>query len=159
MKIIFVDIDGVLNSRSSFIALGPSRDSDDFNLTRLNPVSTGLLQWIIVNDMSVHLYFISTWTWNHPVIYFIRLLQHYGINNPRVLDFAETPRNYGSRTDRIQNAIDKYAPESYVILDDIDLTKDFGNNMIHINPDIGFSYPDLIKVCNQFDIPVPLVLF
>lgn len=155
MKIIFVDIDGVLNSCGSIVSLGVSQPDDNLELSRLCPVSVGLLRWIHEKDPSVHLYIHSTWAKMQPREYFVRLFEYYGFKDPRVLDIIP---NYEPRSQRIKQALSVHNPENYVVIDDIDLSKDFGHNMVHVDGFTGLSYVHFSTICNQFGIHVPVVL-
>src|SRR5574343_537794 len=157
MKIIFLDIDGVLNSCGSVIALGMSRVGE-MKDTRLSPVSVGLIRWLLEQDESIHLYIHSTWSKYKTEEYFVQLFEYHGVRNPRVLKIFQGDILHRPRTERINHAVQQYNPDHYVVVDDIDLSQHFGDKMIHVNGHIGFGYNNLAMICDRFGIQIPIVL-
>ncbi len=107
--IIFLDVDGVLNSTAS-IAMG----------VHLQPEKVMLVD-LLAELMDAHIVISSTW--RHMWVYrdLVELFRITGIRDAQRI-VATTPRNIGAtcRGEEIQTILDDetYAPDQYVILDD-----------------------------------------
>jgi hypothetical protein len=137
MKVIFLDIDGVLNSTSSYIAYGgypwPDTDRDKFQW-----VSVKLLQKLIEKtDAKVVLS--STWRDHVDLKEFSDFLGVDIIGRTRG-SIGDQPRGV-----EIAEWIELNAPSDfkYVILDDnSDMLEDQMDNFVFTDEDIGFMYRD-----------------
>ena len=166
MRLLFLDIDGVLNSASSILALGPSYPTDDVGQTNLCPVATGLLARAVRECEVTHVYVHSTWAGGScDEGYFQRLLALHGMA-PQVLPIVHNAPPWGPGRSR-QSRIDAGLVSSgvlvsessdYVVLDDVDMTDHFGARMVVCDADHGFSYPQYVRVCERFDVQPMLVL-
>lgn len=153
MNILFLDIDGVLNSANTTIGLGKSYPGES---TNFDPCAIGMLK-DLDNKIGFHVYFQSTWR---------RYLTNEELHNIfkteygwdiRILDrfqerFSET------RVTLINRVITELKPDSYVIIDDKNM-QSFGDRMIRTDPMIGFCYYDYAKICSLYDIKTPVFLF
>lgn len=166
MKLILLDIDGVLNSSRSFAALGASwppehpdgsPGTEDWpRLPNLDPVAVGLVARLC-RETGASVYVHSSWATRRRSADYFRVLfkDFYGWDAPVV----EHTGNYGlDRANSIQDAIDCYEPEAYVILDDADLKGAFFTR--HVCPvyDEGLSFDDFRRACGILGVPVPAVL-
>jgi hypothetical protein len=140
MKVIFLDIDGVLNSTRSCIALNgygsPRRP------WKLDPVAVNLLRYY-VEKTGAYIVVSSTWRLGgaaRAAGWFV----NYGWFDAPVLD--TTAKDFGRRRgEQIQEWLDAHDVEKYVILDDEDdmLT---GQHLVRTDFDLGLTYADMKKV-------------
>lgn len=154
MNIIFLDIDGVLNSVDSAIAYhnwlprGSRQQMED----RLDPVSIGLLKQLC-DQTEAKIVISSTWRRGRTTKDFIKIFAAYGwhdapvINRTPVLD---TERGY-----EIQEWLDSH-PEvtNYVILDDdSDMLDSQLQNFVHVSNVNGFRSRHYCKCLRLFGKP------
>lgn len=136
IKIIFLDIDGVLNSSQYKRKIGSKFDDpryqiDPFAVKRLNGIIAATNAKIVISS-----------TWRLSFIYAANALQKmqdcfmdYEINDivdftPQILASDETPL-ISFRGDEIKEWLETNKDISnFVVLDDIDMSNDFGNKMI-----------------------------
>ena len=145
MKIIFLDIDGVLNSRETIMSNHEKRQRGEFTtpkidgcgsdvcaphktlVDRLNKITGQTGAYIVVS---------STWRINKTVVELRELLRAFGVTGT-VLD--KTPRLFKRRGFEIQEWLDKGSPygeiEKFVIIDD--------------DSDMEHLMPHLIKTTNE----------
>lgn len=160
MNIIFLDIDGVLNSVDSMIGYGMSYPKEEPTDTGLDPVRVGLLKYIYNQIDDVAIYVHSSWAKKDHVDneYVIKMLAHGGFENANVLPI-DKERAMLRRADRIHHTLDALKPDNYVIYDDVDMTNEFGEKSIWINPTMGISEYNLHETKKIFpDLRVPIVL-
>lgn len=166
MNILFLDIDGVLNSARSFLALGasyppehpddttPCEPGDAVRPThpRLDPVAVGLLRFV-VQATGASIYVHSSWANRRSADYFRRLFAHH-------YDWPDAPilERVGYqfvRADRIRLALEHYAPSEYAILDDYDLSAAFGERAVQTVYDDGLSMANVFAVLPLLGTPAP----
>ena len=151
MKILFLDIDGVLNSTSSCIAYkgfgSPWRISSK-NELKFSDVSMNILKRII-DEFDFHIVLSSTWRTSLTHEQFIHMMKLYDIDvSEHFLGF--TPELDTIRGLEIQHFIDsnKLEMEDYIILDDdSDMTKiQKENHFIKVNGTYGLSSLEYQKI-------------
>lgn len=155
LRICFLDIDGVLNSTSSFVALGRSTYYEDENGntvgTNFNPVSLKLLEKLC-KKFDLKIYVHSTWSKWCDYKWFQK---HIDID----VEFLETFGYEEKREQRIETGIRNYKPDDFIILDDYDLTRFFREQAIVVDNLNGLDYNSYQKVCEYFGEKTKLVLF
>ncbi len=156
MKIVFVDVDGVLNSVASVITIGHSFPSREDKQRTFSPVSVGLLKRM-VNECGLEIYCHSSWM--SPRIndhkWFQDVLRRYDWPEAKVLESVSFG---GDRGLRIEAALLKYRPEAFVILDDADMNDLFPDEMLWVDNRNGLSFEHYEKVLEKFGKQTPLVL-
>lgn len=160
--LIFLDVDGVLNSTRTACAFDgygfpPANDATDLMRSdlRLDPVAVGLVRRL-VESVGASIVISSTWRLGSTPEVFRRIFKAYGWANAPVIDmtpnlaFVAPSERKGDPFDRKQrgeevrawleeNRPDRLPP--YVILDDF---TDFYDDqpLVLTNPDIGLSFKD-----------------
>jgi len=153
VNILFLDIDGVLNSLASCIAIGQSYPAKDPTQVVLDPVAMGLLRNLCKEcDLSIYVH--STWSIGRYAQYFRELFKHYGFE-PTVLERVHT---HEGRALKIKQALQKYRPEKCIIFDDADMSKDFGEDFFFVDNRNGLSWEHYEKVLMRFGKSVPIIL-
>lgn len=156
-RILFLDIDGVLNSTASIIATGSSWPKEDPAECNLDRVCCGLIQRA-ADECGLTICVHSSWASGSNGDYLRAVLREHGIT-ASVVDLP--PESFGgrdSRRGRILTALRILAPESYVVVDDIDMTPDFGDRMICTNADEGLRYADYVRILSVFEVQPRFVL-
>jgi len=136
-NIIFLDIDGVLNSGQDVIRRSreASKNGDgSFDYKFLCPTACSNLQWILEQDSSARIVVSSTWRIMHNLEELIKILKQSGVDyaEKRVIDI--TPKDTddkigGVRGDKIQAWLDstRYVIKRFAIIDD-------DSDMAHLKP-------------------------
>lgn len=152
MNIIFLDIDGVLNSIDSMIAFH-WRKLEPYE-TRLDEVSIGLLR-NLVEAADAKIVISSTWRIGRVVEDFIKIFEHYGWTNAPVIGMTGRGGRETVRGDEIQEWIDKNNVGYYyaIIDDDSDMLESQLGNFVHVDGVSGFRLKDLCHALNIFGIP------
>jgi len=115
--VIFLDIDGVLNS-ADWLRRGWMADMDDIGATRhFNPEAGARLNRVI-KATSCELVISSTWRITHSCKWIQRTLRRRGVPRARVI--GKTPGGGGFRGPQIQDWLDSHEPRRFAILDDSD---------------------------------------
>ena len=145
IKIIFLDIDGVLNSKQYKRKIGskfddPKYQIDPLAVKRLNDIIAATNTKIVISS-----------TWRLSFIYAANALQKmqdcfadYGINDivdctPQILASDGTPL-ISFRGDEIKEWLKNNKDvSSFVVLDDIDMSDEFGNKMILTSEEDGLQ--------------------
>jgi hypothetical protein len=154
VNILFLDIDGVLNSLSSCVAIGLSHPSKDPKQANLDPVAVGLLKEICKEcDLSIYVH--STWCMGRDTAWFKDLFSFYGFT-PTILDRVHLR---DERHLRIKQAMQHYRPEKFIVLDDADLSKHFGKEYIFIDNRNGLGWEHYETILARFGKQVPVILF
>jgi len=142
MKVIFLDIDGVLNSVEQSIA-GHSNQSN-VRLYRVDPVKVGLLRWL-VDQTDAKVVISSTWRYGHTLQWFEGYFEALGWLAPII---GMTPRLDTIRGAEVQAWLDTDDKmvgdvEKYVILDD---DSDFleGQPLVQCSSVCGLSLQNVI---------------
>jgi hypothetical protein len=146
MKIIFLDIDGVLNSIDSMIALHGCNES------KLDPISVGLLKRLCA-DTDAKIVISSTWRRGRATKDFIDIFAKY--NWPDAPVISRTPVLDTERGFEIQEWLDSH-PEvtDFVILDDdSDMLDSQLQNFVHVSNINGFRSQHLCKALRVLGCP------
>jgi hypothetical protein len=166
MKVVFLDIDGVLNStRSTFVKIGPSVEhlpfaakaafAARFALMCADPVCVALVNRLLIDTgatlvlcSSHRKFFMDEHTSYGSQEHLRRLRTYLEIMGVRVTaTFDITPELHTARGHEVQAWIDTNGdPERYVILDD---GRDFMGYQPHIwcDPVHGFDFADYGDAC------------
>lgn len=173
MKFIFLDIDGVLNSRFNDMLIGPmgslsDKELGDYHLERLKKICD-------VTDAQIVLS--SDWRLTHGFFNTDGLFYNLGIKDTaktlldeklekfglKIVGFTPYINDGEDREKEIKVWLDRYSKslqiDSFVILDDKKLSG-FGNNFIHINKTRGLCDEDVslaIKILGKKDKEVPIM--
>ena len=148
MKIIFLDIDGVLNSVDSMVAFHTLGIHDE-ELT-LDTVSIGLLKHLCeIADAKIVIS--STWRIGRISPEFVAIFNYYGWADAPIIGMTGRG-GYGScRGDEIQEWIDHEDVENYVILDDdSDMLDSQLGNFVHVSGVNGFRLKHLCHALHIF---------
>lgn len=132
MKLLFLDIDGVLNNYRSRIVLGSAR-----TIENLDPLALKLIQKV-VKETGCVICLSSNWRLNHS---FLKLGQQ--LDLPILF---ETP-NLGEdkRAREIQEVVDGLQPDKYAVLDDEESHNEFaGMPFVNVADEDGVGYKDYL---------------
>ena len=134
LKIIFLDINGVLNSTGSAEAFGTRSE--------LDPVSMGLLRRLVVKT-DARIVITSSWRLDHSFSELRQIFRAAGGRRleKRILDVTGAPSKPRSSQIYDWMSINKLNG-AYVVLDDEAL--DIGP-LVKCDPDYGFQYPEYRK--------------
>lgn len=140
MKFIFLDVDGVLNCRTTTDIF---KDSDGRRWDGIDIDKMELLKEIL-DETGANIIVSSTWRL-HPE--FLEYLEKkLGIYNRRIKGYTPTAYrrlgSYSERWDEIKKWFEENEkPENYIILDDIDykMKEYFGDHYFQTNVDIGLT--------------------
>lgn len=174
MNIVFLDIDGVINSDRSFVAMA-GKDlgrPDDGYITRMTVTTVDPIAVAIVNKIleraDAKIVLSSSHRNNFDKDDEVALLQiqHYlirlGLNGGRCI--GRTPTYYIPRGGEIaiwlENNSLKYGVSNYVILDDhADMLPEQKDNFVQTDPSIGMSAKDYRDACRIFNVEDDRVAF
>ncbi len=168
MKVIFLDIDGVLNSRNStFIEdqknLPGFSDYTDtkegkalllFHRDRLDKNSIMCLNYILEKVPDLQIIVHSTWTIYYSIEEVQAALEHMGLTKGRII--GTTPKKFSSekiheigwaRQDFEEDY--KEPLEKYLIIENSDIG--IKKNIHLVDDDIGLCFKDLEKIISHFD--------
>ena len=160
MKIIFLDIDGVLNTPLSCIASGNV-------MAYLCPTLTNSITKLC-EETGSKVVISSTWRIYHTYLTMHDVLIPYGLSKYMVCPDSSdrmTLREYGensmwrtekglgkTRGQEIQSWIDEHEPENYVILDDdSDMLYSQHDHFVKIDGYVGITFKDWEKARNILD--------
>lgn len=151
-RLIFLDVDGVLNGEYASVAFGENRYG------YFNPLSV-LLLYRLVTAANASIVMSSTWRTydDHPQAFFEYLKQAGWPAEAPIPLIGSTPvREDGSRSDEIlqwlaQNRPDAVPERDYVILDD---DTQFAPELphIHVDSDIGFSHREFWTIVHLWKL-------
>ncbi len=148
MKVIFLDMDGVLNSMRS--DLGLDKYVNGVKQYGLDPASVGILKRLCMISNAV-IVISSTWRRGKLPGWFIEMFKFYGWDNAPVIDV--TPRvSDGYRGEEVKMWLDDHHDvSSYVILDDgTDFYED--QSFVKCSPLNGFGVDEYLQ-CLQILAP------
>ena len=178
LKVIFLDIDGVLNTARAHIAFGSSQ-WDPVGVAILNRVCKETGAKLVIS--SVWRGSMENWMHAHQILDAVGLGRH-GICHSQ-LGFPEYDRNSQShrtapghdnpRGRKIQDWLDEYSPDNYVILDDdCDMLSSQAKHFVKCNGHEGIGYAQYDRMVsilgakkdedtiqhdpNQMVLPLPL---
>ena len=153
MKVIFLDIDGVLNSIDSMVAYHylkiPQRSRE------LDLISIGLLK-ALCDKTEAKICISSTWRIGRTVQDFIDIFQSYGWEDSPIIGMTPIMRSHGIyRGHEIQHWLDEHPEvENYVILDDdSDMLEPQFGNFVSISSVNGFRSKHYCKCLRLFGYP------
>lgn len=139
--IVFLDVDGVLNSVDSAIAFHHLKNEIEYHSreSQLDTVSIGLLK-AVCEKTQAKIVVSSTWRIGRTVQDFTDLFATYGWDDAPVIGKTEILRHAGRiRGDEIQMWLDEHAPTNYVIIDDdSDMRPSQKANFVHVSNVNGF---------------------
>jgi hypothetical protein len=155
MKLIFLDFDGVLNSRQSEIYYTQFHPDKKTMEDRLCPIATSNLLYILKDHPDTKIVVSSTWRRNRTEAVLGEILSRYGIN-PEVV-ISKTPY-YGPgevRGLRIQEWFDTHPevkPTHFVIIDDdADMAHFLGTpHFIKTSTKMGLMYQEVQSILAYF---------
>lgn len=141
MKVIFLDVDGVLNSKETF-----ANNKNNFE----NQINNKLLNNLkyIIDETKAEVILSSTWRYyfhNHPVDCFNRKLLENKLASIGVKIFDITPiycKNCASRADEIKYWLNNTEEEieNFIVIDDNDdELSQFGEKFIHTSFEFGLT--------------------
>jgi hypothetical protein len=148
MKVIFLDIDGVLNSRDYFMTCAPfsttllAEKIDPVAVERLNRITRATEAVIVIS---------STWRlgFQHNLIGLKELLRRHQIEADVI---GMTPNSSGNRGAQIQSWLDDHRGEieQFIIIDDDDDMNDLSDNLIKTTHEHGLQeehiFPCIMKL-------------
>lgn len=145
LKVLFLDIDGVLNSLN-YYQNRPDNDNRPYPLSEFDPKAVKLL-----NDILEHidqLVLSSDWRFKDGIK---NILKAVGINPNKVNSMTFTPYLGGlldirgnEITETLNDLYKNYKNIQYTILDDLNI-KGHDNHLIKTSPNIGLTLEDSIK--------------
>lgn len=164
-KIIFLDIDGVLNSAQSLIhfkAFGyPTKikqaylKTGEIDCPYFDPISVSLLK-AIVKTLGAKIVISSTWRLNCSMQDFNLIFNYYGFNTEDVI-IGKTHNRGDSRSTQIKDWVSDNNILDFIIIDDIhesNWDEDLREKLINVNGDVGFNMinvKQILKICNKTD--------
>lgn len=134
MKLLFLDIDGCLNSYKTKILYGNEKSVDT-----LDPIGVDLIRKI-VSDTGCVICLSSDWRLYHD---FMKL----GKSLDLPIIFQTNHDEDMKRVEQIQEVLDAVSPDEYVIIDDEEDEGEFdGMNWVNVAEEDGFGYKDYLLV-------------
>lgn len=138
MKLLFLDIDGVLNSYRTDLAYGRAR-----TLMNIDPVSLKLMQKV-VKETDCTICLISEWRkhWD-----FMDLGKKLDLP---ILFETDDHKDEKTRGEQVQSIIDGLNPDKYVVVDDNQNDFEFDDMpFVNVEEESGFSYKDYL-LCLEY---------
>lgn len=139
MNIIFLDIDGVLNSSRTDIVLGEEK-----KVSNLDPIGLGLVR-DLCHECDAVICLISDWRLYWDIHKLAEELE---------LPIIFETDNYGEegfRGDEIEDVLSSGVGDKYVIIDDIDqILESQRKNFVKVDDSEGFIYRDYLKAIDIF---------
>ena len=168
MNILFLDVDGCLNSKQHFLATKEIKvppadtlnDADLFAMKRdTNKNNMWCLGYILDKVPDLKIVISSSWRLHYSLESFKELFKIYGLDGDRIID--KTPKRFSSERvheihDWLQDFVeDKENPvPSWIALDDhkiFELHSVEEANEVLIDNWVGLTLPDAFKVIKHFD--------
>lgn len=138
MKLLFLDIDGCLNSYRTRILYGHEK-----SVKTLDPIALDLIKKI-VDETKCVICLSSDWRKFHN---FMELGKQLGL--PIIFETGHDEDDNKTRAELIQEVIDSVEPSKYVIIDDEEDEDEFdGMNWVNVAEEDGFGYKDYLLVMN-----------
>ncbi len=135
MKIIFLDIDGVMNSKRYFRSIDMKKNNWD----RFDPISVNLIKQL-VEEFEAKIVISSSWRFGAKDLLFNELTKS-GLLKYLHKDW-KTPYMYGyKRGDEIMNWLENHKGiKKYIIIDDeANILEDQTSIFVNTNMDLGFN--------------------
>jgi len=138
MKIIFLDIDGVLNTYVDGLGIPKSMSAET-----LDKRAIGLLKYV-TNVTNSHIVISSTWRTFGTAEWFCGLFEAYGWFQPPIIDITRGSITGEIRGDEINSFLNDHVIDKYIVIDD---DSDFYSyqNLVRTNGALGFTLNDAIK--------------
>lgn len=134
MKLLFLDIDGVLNTVRSNEVLGRAR-----TVGNLDPIALGLVQEAVKKTGAV-VCLCSDWKFAHNYMELGKQL-----NLPILFETPDFSKENKYRGDEIQAVVDELRPEKFAILDDEEHGHEYdGMQYINVAEEYGVSFTDYL---------------
>lgn len=136
-RIVFLDIDGVLNHEGTSHRVNEVCDDADHGMLGVSPECIAALSHLVLIT-GAEIVVSSTWRKLHSLGRIERMLRRHGYVGPRI--FEQTPRLGGlARGFEIQAWLDtqEVKPEAFVILDDDDDMAHLLHRLVRCNPYAG----------------------
>lgn len=132
MKLLFLDIDGCLNSYRSDIIYGHEK-----KIENLDPIALELIKKI-VDETKCVICLSSDWRFHYD---FMKLGKKLGLP----ILFETNHDEDMERADQVKEVLDAVKPDEYVIIDDEEYRHEFdGMNWVNVAEEDGFSYKDYL---------------
>lgn len=152
MRVIFLDVDGVLNSVSSFIYNNRLRLlglSQDFSHETLCPIACSNLQYILEECLDVNLVISSTWRKYNTIEELKEKLAECYICADRIVGVTPVDMDRYRGTE-IKEYVDAH-PEikAFVILDDDSDMKPYMDKLVKVDSRNGLTFTDAEKVIEK----------
>ena len=138
LKVLFLDIDGVLNSHQYKFKYGLRNGHIMF------PEHIEVLKYIIDNVKDLKIVISSTWRHNHSLDYFKEFFVNFGISMSVVYD--KTPSMSSIRGEEIEEWLKHNEVESFAILDDDSDMGHLIDNLIQTNGNYDLTYYEASSV-------------
>ncbi len=156
IKIVFLDIEGVLNSVRTVVAHNKLLPYHQIQEKSLDPIAVDLLQ-VLCGKTHAKVVMTSTWRLRKTKQDFIDIFEHYGWRNFPIIGY--TPYLATHRGVEIADWIDSYSQlnhsdpiDQYVILDDSsDMLLGQMDHLVHTNLANGLLLTDYIKALRILD--------
>ena len=147
-KLLFLDIDGVLNNVGQMVCKQPSR----MDAANLSKDAVKIVEWIC-DTTGAQVYISSTWRIGRTVDWFKGLFEAYGWVNPPIVGLTPIHNNINAtRGEEILSvcmAQDEIV--EYVILDDdSDMLPE--QLFVKVDPAMGLTIKDAIRVCKLLGV-------
>ena len=146
LRVLFLDIDGVLNSRRTCLALGGiPHGLTPADVAKLDPVALVLVR-NLCRSAGLSVVVSSTW----------RILHHWDAIG-RALDLptmGATPRLGGFRGDEVQAWLEEHpdVQDWAAVDDDSDFHPDQKDRLVKVNGSEGFIWANFERLCGLFDL-------
>lgn len=158
MKILFLDIDGVLNSvaftktivRRSLIA----------DPATIDPQAVALLQNFLNQYSDLKIVISSTWRKAHTLSELKNILLHSGLNSDLIIEYTPVVHNAPRGAEikqwlQTQNFKSNFPVTGIAILDDDTDMAELSPFLVQTNVEVGLQPADLPKVATTLQKPVP----
>lgn len=158
MKIIFLDIDGVLNHISFSIYRNrlSEKYNSPFDYLDMEPIACSNLQLLLEADSQIRIVISSSWRKFHSLDDLRRMLTEQKIDGSRVIDKTPSNKEHGlMRGHEIQTWLNEH-PEikDYAIIDDDgDMLPEQKANFVQTDVRVGFSLINAEKVAEILRSP------
>jgi hypothetical protein len=163
MNILFLDMDGVCNSKQHFLMVEDQKLDDiktgkegklEYMKAYTNPNNMWVLKYILEQVPDLKIVISSSWRNHFDLELFKELFKHYGLDGERIID--KTPKMFSSqRVHEINSWLDDHKDvEKWVAVDDheIYLLEDPDKqNEILTDPWLGLTMNDAVLIIKKFN--------
>jgi hypothetical protein len=156
MKVLFLDIDGVLHTAGSItfwkkhgIILEPKFDI----------MACHALQWILTNLPETKIVISSTWRKMHTMNDLKNILNVNGVDGDRIIGITPTIKSpfADERSKEISEWLSQHEVDDYVIIDDIQVL-DHGDHLVWVDSYVGLTFRDAANIYKKFGGEYPVFL-